>query len=153
MENIKNFPAENRAEEGSSAFSDNGAITLRELRASELMLMIRIIGKIGIREFSCLLEDDGIKNAISAAMSQEETDTPQDYTAVGATVMLGLADTICRNLPKAEKEIYTLVSNLSGLTLTEVGALRADVFLDIILQIVTREDFKGFFTVARKYLK
>ena len=153
MENIRNFPVvENKAEEGSSAFLHTGdEIQMRELRASELMLMVRIIGKIGVKEFSALIEDDGVKNAIITAMSQGEGD--QDFTSVGMTVIFSLADTVTRNLPKAEKEIYQLLGNLTNKTPQEIADLRADIFFDLILQLVTKEEFKRFFTVVQKYIK
>ena len=153
MENIRNFPVvENQAEEGSSAsFNTGDTIEMRELRASELMLVVRIIGKIGIKEFSALVEDDGVKNAIIAAMAQGEGD--QDFASIGMTVIFSLADTITRNLPRAEKEIYQLLGNLTNKTPQEISDLRADIFFDLILQLVTKEEFKRFFTVAQRYIR
>lgn len=151
MDKIKNFPAEITAEEGSSAsFHTGDNIEMRELRASELMLMVRIIGKIGVKEFKTLLEDDGVKNAITQAMAKGED---QDFASVGMTVIFSLADTITRNLPKAEKEIYQLLGALTNKTEREIAELRADLFFDLIMQLVTKEEFKNFFMVAQKYIR
>ena len=156
MDNIKNFPAEITAEEGSSAsFHIGDEIQMRELRASELMLMVRIIGKIGLKEFSTILKEDGIKDLIFEKLENKENGefTADDFLTVGADVVLGLIETITRHIPVCEKEIYQLLSNLTGKTPQEISELRIDVFTQLLLNIFKKPEFGSFFTVASSFVK
>lgn len=116
---------------------------LRKLGAPDVFLMVKILGLIGIKELAPCFEDIDVK-----AVSEGDNNI---FAAVGISVAFKIADIACSNVPKAEQHIYQLLSNLSGLSIDEVSedAVR---FMEMIVALVHKPEFKDFFKVASKLL-
>ena len=59
-----------------------------------------------------------------------------------------IGDVILENLPNAEKYIYQLLSNLSGMTVKELEDMNPEMFLTMIMDVVKQSGFADFFKVA-----
>ena len=64
--------------------------------------------------------------------------------------MLDVAGIIISNIPKAEKEIQTFISSLTGLDVKEVQSMPFADYGELIMQIVLKDDFQDFFKRVMK---
>lgn len=124
--------------------------TFRQLKSTDVFLMSKIIGKIGVNEFTTCFENDGIKKMIADASEGETTDIE---SVVGIQVILEIANVILCNLPKCEKEIIQMLANVSGMAFTEVEDLDAVIFMEMVIDFIKKEEFKDFIKVVSKLFK
>lgn len=92
--------------------------TLRRLKDGDLFPLLRILKKIGLKDF---------KAAFIQVAEGKKT-----LKELGATVALDIADIFIGNIEKAETEIYELWSDISGL---EVEAIKEMEFGTLPLMI------------------
>lgn len=124
--------------------------TFRKFSAPDVFPMFKILGKIGINEFTKCFEKDGIKDMIA---SLKDGNSEGMDSIVGMSVMLEAVNVILGNLPKCENEIYAILSNTSNLSVEEVKGLDLAVFTEMIIDFVQKDDFKDFFKVVSKLFK
>ena len=124
--------------------------SLRKLTADDIFPMFNIISKIGIKEFKSCFEAPDVKDAISKIASGGEG---SDLNSVGLIVALDMANILMTNLPKAKDDIYQLLSQVSGMSKKEIAALPMAVFMQMIIDLVRKEDFADFFQVVSKLFK
>lgn len=143
------------AAEGIGAVNQEGDITMeqpvytfRELNGSDLFLMFKIIGKIGIRDFAKSFDKDTVKDMINITKGAENAST-----IVGISVILEMANVIIGNLPKCEAEIYQMLSNTSNLTVNQVKGLDFATFTEMVIDFIKKEEFKDFIKVVSKLFK
>ena len=119
---------------------------LRSLTSDDIFPMFQIISKIGIREFKTCFESPDVKAAIAKT---EGT----DLNSVGLAVMLDIGGIVLANVPKAKDDIYLLLSQLSGLSKQEIGALPMATFAQMVIDVVRKDEFKDFFQVVSRLFK
>ena len=125
--------------------------TFRRLKSTDVFLMSKIIGKIGVNEFTACFEKDGIKKMIESATGENEG---ADFTSiVGISVILEIANVILCNLPKCEKEIFQMLSSVSGMHYSKVEDLDAVVFMEMVIDFIKKEEFKDFIKVVSRLFK
>lgn len=128
--------------------------TLRKLNSTDLFPMIRLISKIGLDELTTVFEGDSLKELVNSIKARNEGASKVDLqTVAGLNLALKMVNKILEHLPTCEREIYTLLSNVSGMSIDDLKGLDLDVFMEMLLDFVTKEEFKGFFKVASKYIK
>lgn len=124
--------------------------TLRDLSAKDVFLMSRIISKLGISKVSECFN----ANEISGIVNQETGSTTDEIAnRVGVNVVLRIADVIISNLSACEQEIYSFLSALSGMSKSDIEKLPMDVFLEMIVDVIKKEEFKDFIKVVSRLLK
>lgn len=126
---------------------------LRDLKASDVFIMSKIIGKIGLNEFKDCLKSEEVVSMIEKIKDEEKENDEEEITKVGIAVFTDVANILFDNLPKAEEDIYRLLSNLSGMTVEEVKNTDMVTFMDMVFELVQKEQFKDFFQHAAKLLK
>lgn len=119
----------------------------RRLNSTDIFLMTKIIGKIGINEFTTCLEKDSVKNLLGSITGNESHANP---TMVGISVILEAANVIMGNISKCESEIYQLLANVSGMSVKEIKGLDGVVFFEMVLDFVQKEEFRDFIRVVSK---
>ena len=130
--------------------------TFRRLCGDDIFPMCSIIGKIGVNEFKSCFDEDGIAKLIESFMGEEkdgEKDSEKAIYSVGIGVALDLANTIVKNLPKCKEDIYTLLSQTSNLTEKQIAELDIAVFVEMVIDFIMKDDFKGFTKVASRFIK
>ena len=125
------------------------AYTFRPLEASDVFLMSKIIGAIGVNEFSACFDGDAIRNMI-ADVKKVGNDSA---AIVGVSVFLKVADVLFKNLPKCENDIYKMLANVSGMTEQEVKKLDFVTFTEMIIEFVQKEEFRDFIKVVSRLFK
>jgi hypothetical protein len=119
----------------------------RKLNSTDVFPMCKIIGKIGVNEFSACFEKDEIKKLISNASGG---DTSNIVSVVGISVLLEIANVIFNNLPKCENEIFQLLAQTSDKTEEEIRAFDFVTFTEMVIDFIKKEEFPSFFKVVSK---
>ena len=122
----------------------NEMYTFRRLNSTDIFLMTKIIGKIGINQFTECLGRDSVKQMISGLTGNDNT------TMVGISVMLELANVVIGNLSECEAEIYQLLSNVSSLSVKQIKEMDGVIFFEMVLDFVMKDEFKDFIKVVSK---
>lgn len=125
---------------------------LRELMADDMFPMFNILSKIGIKEFKHCFESDEVKGII-AKMSSGEAKGKNDVVALGLSVGLDIASVLMANIGKCKDDLYQLLASLSGKTAKEIARLPMNTFLEMIMDVVRKEEFTDFFQAVSKLLK
>ena len=126
---------------------------LRGLKSADLFPMFGILSKIGFKDLKETISPDSIQTMIKSIRNdKQEEDQEEDQEAttayLGLSIIMDVLEIIMKNLPKCEKEIYTFLSNLSGMTVEEVADLDMVTFTEMIIAVLKKDEFKDFFKVV-----
>lgn len=132
--------------------------TFRKLKSTDIFLMVSIINKIGVSELKGLLDKDSIKNIVENITAQNAdkesiTDKSDTLTQVGISIAFDIATVILKNLPKCELDIYEMLASVSNTSVDFIKNLDIDVFFNMIINFIKKDEFKDFIKVVSKYLK
>lgn len=125
-------------------------IKLRNLQASDLFGMVRILKGIGLSRIKSAIDFDKIKEA---RKNMTEENSAEITTQVGTEVILSVIEVIIENLPEVETEIYKFVGGVANMKPADVAKLDASDFVDLLLGIFKKEEFTDFFKRASKLIK
>lgn len=125
---------------------ENKVYTLRTLTADDMFPMFQIISKIGIKEFKNCFDNPELLKAF-------KKDSEGNVEAVGVAIAFDIAGVLMANLPVAKDSIYTFLSSISGMAKKELAALPMDVFFEMIIDVIKKEEFKDFFGAVKKLFK
>ena len=136
---------------------------LRPLKAEDVFLMTRIIGKIGINEFKNCIDKDSLKEVINIFTGKSKDDAETKETSqeellvsVGLSLapsMLDVANVIICNMEKCETDVYKFLANISDLSVEEIKKLGFVDFTEMVIDLVNKEEFKDFIKVVSKLFK
>ena len=125
-------------------------IKLRNLQASDLFGMVRILKGIGLSRIKSAIDFDKIKEA---RKNMTEENSAEITTQVGTEIILSVIEVIIENLPEVETEIYKFVGGVANMKPADVAKLDASAFVDLLLDIFKKEEFTDFFKRASKLIK
>ena len=125
--------------------------TFRKLNSTDTFLMFKIIGKIGINEFTECFGKDAVKDMIQKFSGGKGNN--DGVAMVGISVILEMANVIIGNLPKCETEIYQMLSNTSNLSVEQVKELDFATFTEMVIEFIKKEEFKDFIKVVSVLFK
>lgn len=128
---------------------ESNTYELRRLTADDIFPMFQILSKVGIKEFKNCFDSPEIKSIISNTAEGEKV----DVNSVGLAVVMDIVGILMSNLPKAKDDIYLLLSQISGLKVKEVAALPMNDFVQMIIDVIQKDEFKDFFQVVAKLFK
>ena len=123
---------------------------LRKLQASDIFSMVRIINGIGFKTIKDSINVDEI-NEIRKGMTDENSDTIA--SKVGTNVVMSILGTLIENLPKVENDVYEFAGNVAGMKAKDVAKMDAGDFIELLISIFTKDEFKDFFSRASKLIK
>lgn len=128
---------------------------LRALKASDFFLVTRILSKIGVKECKQCLENVEIKNAVRDMMDNQDgaNIADADVASIGMSVVFDIAGVVLAHMEDCEKDIYRLLSNLSGLKEKEIADLPMAEFGEMVIEVIKHEGFRDFFTAVVKQFK
>lgn len=121
---------------------ENKVYTLRALKADDMFVMLKIINKIGIKEVKECFSTAEVRKAISGAADGVDD---SDVAAVGIHVAMELAGLIVSHLPDCRNEIYQFLASLADTNVDEIADLPMGTFLEMIVDVFKKEEFKDFF--------
>ncbi len=126
--------------------------TLRTLTADDMFPMFGIVSKIGIREIKDCFSPAttrALMNSIKASGDEQAV----SFDTVGLMIGMDIMGIIMARLPDCRDDLYQLLSQLSGMSKKEIGALPPATFAEMIIDVVKKEEFKDFFGAVSKLLK
>lgn len=123
---------------------------LRKLQASDIFSMVRIINGIGFKTIKDSINVEEI-NEIRKGMTEENSDTVASQ--VGMNVVMSILGTLIENLPKVENDVYEFAGNVAGMKAKDVAKMDAGDFIELLISIFTKDEFKDFFSRASKLIK
>lgn len=136
---------------------ESAKFELRKLNAGDVAPMAAIISKIGLKEFKSVFSSTEMKSLIAKTGKEDaKGDGDESDNAamkVGMVVVFDLAGIILDNYIKCEKEIFKFLASLSGQKESDIKALPLDVFFEMIITVLQKDEFKDFFKVVSKLLK
>ena len=119
----------------------------RPLEASDMFVMSKIIGAIGVNEFAACFDKGEFMGMISAMTKDGGKDSA---SMAGTVVFLEIANVIFKNLPKCEDDIYLLLANVSGTTASKIRKLDFLTFTEMLIDFVKKEEFRDFIKVVSR---
>ena len=123
---------------------------LRKLQASDIFSMVRIINGIGFKTIKDSINVDEI-NEIRKGMTDENSDVIA--SKVGTNVVMSILGTLIENLPKVENDVYEFAGSVAGMKAKDVAKMDAGDFIELLISIFTKDEFKDFFRRASKLIK
>lgn len=138
----------------------------RKLSVGDLMPVIQIIKKIGIKDFKkCFTGVDisGFQSNKDAAKedlvempeneAQEVAGKESAFEKIGFSVALDVVDVLLTNIPKCEHDLYAFMASMCCVTEDELKEYPISAFVDILFEVFTAEEAKDFFTHAARLMK
>ena len=123
---------------------------LRKLQASDIFSMVRIINGIGFKTIKDSINVDEI-NEIRKGMTDENSDVIA--SKVGTNVVMSILGTLIENLPKVENDVYEFAGSVAGMKAKDVAKMDAGDFIELLISIFSKDEFKDFFSRASKLIK
>lgn len=120
---------------------------LRNLEARDVFLMSKILGSIGIKEFRQCFNSEDVKKLSSSENTEDVIEN------IGITVMFDIAGIILDNLPACEKHVYKFLASLSGMKEDAIESFPMNTFVEMIIDVIQKEEFKDFIRVVSKLFK
>jgi hypothetical protein len=139
-------------------------IELRELKAKDILPMVKILQKIGLKQIREMLTPDKIKELMTAMKSEpdQQEDQQEDQkqeekidgrTILGFNLIMEVVGLVLDNLPACESDIYKFIGSISNLTAEQVADLPLGEFTDIIVRILKDDGFSDFFKAVSKFVE
>lgn len=117
--------------------------TLRKLCAGDIFPMCSILNKVGFKELKACFDIDKARQLASG----------KNVEAVGFAVAMDALSIIVANMEKCKDSLYQFLSGLTGMTKMEIDKLDMEVFFELLVDVVKKEEFKTFFKAASRFIK
>ena len=123
---------------------------MRNLQATDIFSVVKILNGIGLNNIKEAIDFEEI-NKIRKGMTEDNADVITSQ--VGLNVVMSLATIILENLPKIENDLYKFVGSVIGVKTKDVAKMDMGEFMDVLITIIQKEEFKDFFKRASKLIK
>lgn len=123
---------------------------MRNLQATDIFSVVKILNGIGLKNIKESIDFEEI-NKIRKCMTEENADVISSQ--VGLNIVMSVATVIIENLPKVEDDLYTFVGSVIGVKAKDVAKMDMGEFIDVLITIIQKEEFKDFFKRASKLIK
>lgn len=123
--------------------------TLGKFKATDVFTMATLLSKVGLGKVADGLGRDNIMKIITENKGKKKEDVA---AFTGMQMILQIAEIILSNLDKCETEIFKLLSSITNASVEELKELDAEIFAELIIEVVQLQQFKDFFKVASRLL-
>ena len=123
---------------------------LRRLQATDLFSMVKILNGIGLKNFKDVIDTDEIKEM---RKSINDDNAEQVVSDIGMNVVMSVLSVILENLPSVETDLYNFVGSVANMKAKDVAKMDIGDFMDLLISIAQKEEFKDFFKRASKLIK
>jgi len=123
---------------------------LRRLQATDLFSMVKILNGIGLKNFKDVIDTDKIKEM---RKSINDDNAEQVVSDIGMNVVMSVLSVILENLPSVETDLYNFVGSVANMKAKDVAKMDIGDFMDLLISIAQKEEFKDFFKRASKLIK
>lgn len=123
---------------------------LRKLQATDLFSMVKILNGIGLKNFKDVIDTDKIKEM---RKSINDDNAEQVVSDIGMNVVMSVLSVILENLPSVETDLYNFIGSIANMKAKDVAKMDIGDFMDLLISIAKKEEFKDFFKRASKLIK
>lgn len=123
---------------------------LRRLQASDLFSMVRILNRVGFKNIKDAINIDEIKN-LKSTMTEENAKSVA--SEIGINVVMSVVGVLLEHLPNVETDLYNFVGSVANMKANAVAKMDIGEFMDLLIEIGNKEEFKDFFNRASKLIK
>ena len=123
---------------------------MRNLQATDIFSVVKILNGIGLKNIKESIDFEEI-NKIRKGMTEDNADAVTSQ--VGVNVVMSIATVILENLPKVENDLYNFIGSVIDMKAKDVGKMDMGDFMDVLIAIIQKEEFKDFFKRASKLIK
>ena len=124
--------------------------TMRNLQAADIFSVIKILNGIGLKNIKEAINLDEINN-LRKGMTEDNADVITSQ--VGLNVVMSIATIILENLPNVESDLYNFIGSVIDMKAKDVAKMDMSEFMDLLITIIQKEEFKDFFKRASKLIK
>ena len=123
---------------------------MRNLQATDIFSVVKILNGIGLKNIKEAINIDEINN-LRKGMTEDNADVITSQ--VGINVVMSIATIILENLPNVESDLYNFIGSVIDMKAKDVAKMDMGDFMDLLITIIKKEEFKDFFKRASKLIK
>ena len=123
---------------------------MRNLQATDIFSVVKILNGIGLKNIKESIDFEEI-NKIRKGMTEDNADVITSQ--VGLNVVMSIATIILENLPNVESDLYNFIGSVIDMKAKDVAKMDMGDFMDLLITIIQKEEFKDFFKRASKLIK
>ena len=123
---------------------------MRNLQATDIFSVVKILNGIGLKNIKESIDFEEI-NKIRKGMTEDNADAVTSQ--VGVNVVMSIATVILENLPNVESDLYNFIGSVIDMKAKDVAKMNMGEFMDLLITIIQKEEFKDFFKRASKLIK
>ena len=123
---------------------------VRKLQATDLFSVVKILNGIGLKNIREAINIDEI-NDVRKGMTKDNSEVITSQ--IGLNVVMSIATVILENLPKIENDLYNFIGSVIDVKPKDVAKMDMGDFMDVLITIIQKEEFKDFFKRASKLIK
>ena len=124
--------------------------TMRNLQATDIFSVVKILNGIGLKNVKEAINIEEI-NKIRQGMTEDNASAITSQ--VGVNVVMSIVTVILENLPKVENDLYNFIGSVIDMKAKDVAKMDMGDFMDVLIAIIQKEEFKDFFKRASKLIK
>ena len=118
---------------------------MRNLQATDIFSIAKILNGIGLKNIKEAINIEEI-NKIRQGMTEDNASAITSQ--VGVNVVMSIATVILENLPNVESDLYNFIGSVIDMKAKEVAKMDMGEFMDVLITIIQKEEFKDFFKRA-----
>lgn len=123
---------------------------MRKLQATDIFSVVKILNGIGFKNIREAINIEEI-NKMRKGMTEDNADVITSQ--VGLNVVMSIATIILENLPNVESDLYNFIGSVIGVKPKDVAKMDMGDFMDVLIEIIQKDEFKDFFKRASKLIK
>ena len=123
---------------------------MRNLQATDIFSVVKILNGIGLKNVKEAINFEEI-NKIRKGLTEDNADVITSQ--VGLNVVMSIATIILENLPNVESDLYNFIGSVIDMKAKDVAKMDMGEFMDVLITIIQKEEFKDFFKRASKLIK
>ena len=124
---------------------------LRKLQATDLFTMVKILNKVGIKKIKDAIDLNEIREVKKKLAESDNKDA--SVITLGLNIVTSVVGVIFENLPSVENDLYSFVGSVAGIKAKDVATMDIGEFMELVISIVQKDEFKDFFKRASKLIK
>ena len=125
---------------------------LRKLQATDLFIIVKIINTLGIKKIKESINVDEIKSAREKIL-EDGSNKNAVYKEIGTKVIMSVIDVVIENIPLIEQDLFKFMGNLANVKPEEIAKMDIGDFMDLLIAVIKKEEFKDFFGRALRLTK
>ena len=123
---------------------------LRKLKATDLFKMVKILNLIGFKNIKDVFNNDEVRDLKSKVNDKNKEKMAGE---IGMNIIMSVLSVIFENLSSCENELYDFCGDIAGLKSEEVASLEINDFMELLISIGKKDEFKDFFSQVQKLIK